>query len=173
METVAAPETAAQAASTEPAEPAEIEPEPEPEPAEPEPTYPRAWRWDKDGPTVDGTFLGFDRVSTSSATAVVCLLRVGDEERTIWLWWEALENQFREELRRRPSRELELGERIVIANRGKKKSEKTGREYYDFRVWFPDRPKLSAAEIFGLDVPAPKPEQAPSEDGNVDNDIPF
>lgn len=134
--------------------------------------YPRAWVFDEDG-DLTGRFVRFDQGPTRGyGHCPICIVEVDGEERSLWLLSTALKGSFKEEVQRRPTRNLTAGERIVAVDRGTKTSESTGNLYRDQRALFPDRPAMSAAEVLGLDEPAPAvPEAEAVEDAN--DDVPF
>jgi hypothetical protein len=132
-----------------------------------EPDYPRNWRWEEDGDTLAGTFVEITEGPTSYGDRPIVVLDVDGERRSIWLFETALQNRFADEVRKRTSGDLTVGERITIV-RGEMVTSGTGRNYRAFKVRFPDRPKRKATDILG--TPAHEPEPATSEN---DDELPF
>jgi hypothetical protein len=133
-----------------------------------ETTNPRTWDWREDGAHVSGRFVRFDEAPTRGyGYKPVLIVDVDGEHRTVWLFHEALLNQFREEVIRRGTGNLEDGERIDVFQVGDKVSESTGRTYTDYKAVFPDRPKRSGVDILGA---RDKPVEKPAED---DDSVPF
>jgi hypothetical protein len=87
----------------------------------------------------------------------VLVLRVDGELRSVWLLEIALRSRFAEEVARRKSRELDVGERITIERGEKTVSKSTGNNVWPFKVAFHDAPKRSALDILG------EPEEAPAQ----------
>ena len=91
----------------------------------------------------------------------------------------ALFNRVRDELSRRTSKRLDVGERVVIERAAAKKESKDGRSYWPFTVMFPDRPEKSTDDLFDLDQgpvkykEAKRPEEPAPGDVGPDGDIPF
>jgi hypothetical protein len=138
-----------------------------------ETTFPRTWDWGEDGDRVEGTFVRFDEAPTRGyGYKPILILGVDGEDRTVWLFHDALLNKFREEVVRRQRGDLEAGERVEIVRAGDKVSESSGRTYTDYKVMFPDRPARSGAEILGArDKPAEN-STAEKPDGE-DDGLPF
>jgi hypothetical protein len=133
-----------------------------------ESTNPRTWDWREDGEHVSGLFVRFDEAPTRGyGYKAILILDVDGEQRTVWLFHEALLNQLREEITRRGADDLEAGEQIDVFRVGDKVSESSGRTYTDYKAVFPDRPKRSGSDILGA---REKPAEKPDED---DNSIPF
>jgi hypothetical protein len=138
------------------------------------PSYPRAWMWDTE--LADGVYVKADRAPTRDyGEKTVIILQVCGEERSIWLLNDALFNQVRQEISRRPGRKLTPGERVVVQRLGERESV-AGRKYMDFRVHFPDRPDPTPEQLWGDDI-AGKADTAgdePVADGDKPGgDIPF
>lgn len=141
--------------------------------------FPQSWIFDEDGDQVAGTYVRFDRGQTKEfGSKVIVVLNVDGAERSIWLTQTAVYSKFRQELENRSSQTLEPGERVFI-RRGEKVKGKNDREYWAFVVAFPDRPELSARDLFELDPGLVKKEEKkePTEPGSgdvgPDGDIPF
>jgi hypothetical protein len=130
--------------------------------------FPRTWRWDDDGDTVEGRFIGFDEGPTAYGDKPIVVLQVDGEPRSLWLFDTALVSKFREEVRKRPTRDLTAGEQLYI-KRGGMITSGTGRDYRRYDVRFPDRPKRKAAEILGSR--GEQDEVTPDE--LEDDDLPF
>jgi hypothetical protein len=147
-----------------------------------ETSYPAAWLFDEDGDTASGTFIKFDRAPTKEyGMKTIAVLQIAEEDRSIWLHWDALFNRFKQEVTRRPGQTLEHGERVIVKKLGLRES-KNGRKYEDFEVLFPDRPPPTQAELWGdIFEPVTEPEAGTPElagegpeAGAVDEDgIPF
>jgi hypothetical protein len=127
---------------------------------------------------VAGTFVRFDEGPTRDyGMRVILVLDVDGRERSVWLAQTALFNKVRDELNRRTSKALDLGERVVVQRHEKTTSE-NGREYWPFTVSFPDRPEKSTTDLFGLvdeglvRYEKTEPEE-PEKKAGPDDDIPF
>jgi hypothetical protein len=131
--------------------------------------FPRNWRWDDDGDEIAGTFLEIDEGPTAYGTKPILILEVEGEPRSVWLLETAIQSRFADEVAKRPSRDLTVGERIHI-RRGDIVTSGTGRDYRAFKVRFPDRPKRKATEILGK--PAGESPEA-DEEPNEDDELPF
>ena len=124
--------------------------------------YPANWIFDEHGETIAGTFVRFERGQTKNyGSKPIAVLEVDGAERSLWLNTAVLAGKFRDELRERPQRELAPGERIVVTRIGKATTE-DGREYWNFRILFPDRPALSTGELFDFDERPGSAEPRPS-----------
>ena len=141
--------------------------------------YPEAWRFDKDGDRVAGTFAHFDQGQTKEyGPRVIMVLNVDGTERAVWLSQLALHSRVRDEVNRRPTKRLEVGERVVVKRLPKKMGE-NNREYWPFQVLFPDRPELSPSDLFELDEgivryeKTEKTEPASEQSEEADGDEPF
>ena len=139
--------------------------------------FPEAWIFSEHGDLVAGTFLRFDEGQTRDyGTRVIIVLNVDGQERSVWLSQMALFNKVRDELGRRASKKLDVGERVVIERHAKKKGENE-REYWPFTVLFPDRPEKSTTDLFDLDegrtYKTKQPEEPAPGDVGPDGDIPF
>jgi hypothetical protein len=137
--------------------------------------YPKSWLWAEDGNLISGRFLRFDEGSTRDyGSKPIVVLDVDGQERSIWLTTSVLFNRFRDELERRASKRLEVGERIVIERSAEQVESENGRKYWPFKILFPDRPTKSEVELFDLDPGRVKNEKpADDGDGDGDGDIPF
>jgi hypothetical protein len=142
-------------------------------PGEAPPEYPPWWDWDENGDAVDGTFVRIDRGYTAMGERPFVVLAIDGKERTLWLHWEALRNQFAREVHRRSDKTIHPGEQVKVWRLGSRTSG-NGREYFDFRTEFPDGPEQSQADI----LPRP-PDQASAEQPPDDasakraGDVPF
>jgi hypothetical protein len=125
--------------------------------------YPRNWRWDEDGDTVEGLFVGFDEGPTAYGDRPILVLHVDGEARNIWLLETALRARLADEVAKRPTRDLTAGEQVQI-HRGEVVTSGTGRDYRSFKVRFPDRPKRKATDILGAPTEPPKTDPEPAED---------
>ena len=106
---------------------------------------------------------------------MIMVLNVDGVQRAVWLSQLALHSRVRDEVNRRPTKKLEVGERVVVKRLEKKMGE-NGREYWPFQVLFPDRPELSTSDLFDLDegiVRYEKPESAPEQPEEAGNDRAF
>lgn len=134
--------------------------------------YPKSWRWQDDGNLVSGRFLRFEQGMTKDFGAkVILVLDIEGEERSVWLTTSVLHNRFRDELERRGSGNLEVGERIVIERGADKVESENGRSYWPHKILFPDRPSKSPAELFGLNEGLVVYDEKPS--GESSDEIPF
>jgi hypothetical protein len=132
------------------------------------PEYPSWWDWDSpdDGNTVEGSFVRIDRGFTVMGERPFVVLDIDGTERTLWLHWEALRNQFAREVHRRPDKTIHAGERVKVWRLGSRTSG-AGRDYFDFRTEFPDGPAASQADILSLppgEQPAEQPGEPPADD---------
>jgi hypothetical protein len=145
--------------------------------------YPRAWIFGKPGEMVEvkgekvpadgleasGTFVAFALGQTREfGKKPVAILRIGGEERSLWLTAEALFGSFRDELADRANHRIEPGERITAKRSEEKVASPTARApYWGFSVRFPDRPELDPEQVFDLS-------EKPAEKSEADNgDVPF
>src|SRR5262245_16223515 len=93
--------------------------------------FPEFWEWEKDGSDVDGTYVAFTSIPTKMyGEKPAVILHVGKADRTIPLWETALSNRFRDEVKRRPDKELAAGERVIIHRSAEKKKSADGYGYY-------------------------------------------
>lgn len=146
----------------------------------PEGRYAKTWTWSKDGPTIGGSYVRTDQGQTREyGLKPVLVLRVGDEERGLWVFETALREKLAAELERRGTADFTVGERIVVSRGTEKVASEAGRSYWPVEVEFPDRPTPSAAEILGADVGATAatdpgvPAEADAAPSPADDDIPF
>jgi hypothetical protein len=130
--------------------------------------YPAWWNWDEDGDLCAGTFVRFTQGHSEYGPKTIVVVSVGGEERSIWLHEAVLFDEFRRELLRRPSRELDPGEQVVVRRLEKKKTADGKRTYCGFRVLFPDQPQPTTSELLKLDE---EPEAKPPADD--DDSVPF
>jgi len=126
--------------------------------------------WDTDGDEVSGTFLRFSQGRTKDGTVVpIVVLDVEGQERSVWVFHEALRERFVSQVRARPSQNLDVGERITI-RRGEKKQSQSNpdRSYRVFTVEFGNERTPDALAI--LTAPGPVVATQPAPYGE---DIPF
>ena len=139
--------------------------------------YPESWRWDEDGDHVAGRFVGFDRASTRDyGQKAILVLDVDGTKRSVWLTQTVLYNKVRDEVASRPSKNLDQGERVSIRRLEQTPGEGGRQGYWKFRVLFPDRPELTATDVFELDNNAQTGSAAPSQPASSsenEDDIPF
>jgi hypothetical protein len=128
--------------------------------------YPAWWNWDEDGDVVDGTFVRFTRGSSEFGEKTIAVLSIDGEERSVWLHEAVLFDEFKRELLRRPSRELDPGEHVVVTRLDKRKTADGKRSYRAFGVVFPDRPEPTTSDLFKLDEET-RPAEKPAEDDGV------
>lgn len=136
--------------------------------------YPAFWDWDEDGDEVEGLFVAIGRGFTQMGERAFVTLDVGGTERTLWLHWEALRNQFVREVERRPDRMIHRGERVKVRRLGSRESV-NGYTYFDFRSEFFDGPETSQADILGIQTSASETgENQAEQSGTADgDDVPF
>ncbi len=137
--------------------------------------FPESWIWSEHGEHVAGRFVGFDRASTREyGPKAILVLDVDGAKRSVWLTQTVLYNRVRDEVAKRPSRNLDPGERVSIRRLEKTEGENGRQGYWKFRVLFPDRPELTAADVLELDEGLVKYEQEeePSPSSEAD-DVPF
>lgn len=146
---------------------------PNPEPDD-QPRYPRSWTWPDDGNVCAGTYVKFSSGPSnySDKPTPIIVLTVDGEDRSVWLRYTAQLSKVQDEVRQRPGRDLDVGERVVITHRGQKTSKSSGNPYIDFTVEFPDGPAPSAAGMLGLDD-KPSPTTDEPELPVAEDDIPF
>jgi hypothetical protein len=105
----------------------------------------------KDGMVADGRFVRFTEGPTKDGRMLpILVLEVDGEERSVWLFHEALAAKFKDEVARRASGDLVVSEPIRIEQLGRRQSATGDRSYVDYSVVFPERPTKSAREILGL-----------------------
>ena len=129
-----------------------------------ETTYPRGWRFEDDGDRLDGRYVGIDEGTTSNGPCPIAVLEVDGERRAVWLFHAALRLKFMEEVKRRASGDLTVGERVAI-ERGQMRDGANGRKYRGYTVQFPDAPTRTAADILAAG--------ATRFDGEHDDETPF
>jgi hypothetical protein len=134
--------------------------------------YPAWWNWDEDGDLCAGTFVRFTQGFSEYGNRTIVVLLVDEVERSIWLHEMVLFDEFRREVLRRESRELDSGENIVIRRLEKQKTKDGKRTFRGFRVLFPDQPQPTTSDLLKLDEePQQKPvDEKPAPD---DGDLPF
>lgn len=132
--------------------------------------FPKSWYFDKDGDSVEGTFVKTDRGNTREwGVAPIIVLNVNGEERSIWCFHQALRSQVR-------NAKPKVGDRIAIRQLPKIKSGSSPNMYHPYRVVNLDAPEGSAEDLSMFDdptsTPAPVQQQAmpAADDGD---DIPF
>ena len=110
--------------------------------------YPRSWRWDVDGLVVEGDHVRFDEAPYDGRLVGIHVLRVGQEERSIWAgYWQSLAAKIADELARRPSGDLDLGERIRYERGEHKAVSAKGFAYWPFAARFGNRVKYARRPI--------------------------
>jgi len=129
--------------------------------------YPRSWRFDEDGLTVEGVYTGVTSAPSKYGPVPVIYLNIGGEPRSIWLTATALRSRFRDELARRGTTDFESGEQIRIEREPEQRTSGSGNSYWAFKVTFLDRQPATAAEILASDGGVAGPVSA------ADDDIPF
>jgi hypothetical protein len=122
--------------------------------------YPKRWIFDErdqgkddwvDGSIADGEFVRFDQAPTADyGQKPILVLLIDGVERSLWIVHDALYGRFRDELGRRSIPKLVPGERVVIEKLPGKTQSKSGRDYINYRVMFPDAPAPDEAALFGL-----------------------
>lgn len=138
--------------------------------------YPRSWIWSEDGLVADGTFVKVDQAPTAYGPCGILVLRIADEDRSVWANTTALRGKISDELTRRGARNFTVGERIIVERAAEKKTSASGNAYWPFQVSFPDGPETDAAAIFGA---SPQPATPPAADQDfpaspvADDNIPF
>jgi hypothetical protein len=132
--------------------------------------FPRYWDWDDDGLTADGVYEKTDRAPSQYGEKAILILEINGEQRSVWVNTESLRGKLADELERRNARDFNIGERIVITRAAEKKTSSNDRQYWPFKVDFPDGPKSDAAGLLGANPGGPKPDagEATGDDG-----IPF
>jgi hypothetical protein len=134
--------------------------------------YPRWWDWDEDGDIVSGTFVRFTQGFSEYGERTVVVLLVDGEERSVWLHQTVLFDEFRREVLRRTSRELDVGEKVVVKRGEKRKTKDDKRTFRSFRVLFPDQPQPTTSDLLKLDE---EPQEKPVDEKPApgDGDLPF
>jgi hypothetical protein len=137
--------------------------------------FPAAWLFSEDGDLEAAEFVALKSGPTRSfGWKPIAVVRVGGQERSLWLLNTVLYESFKRELARRPSRKLEAGERITVRKKGQTRNAEGTRTYEDYKVVFHDTPQPSVTEMFGLDEPEPAAGDASGDESNaVDSDTPF
>jgi hypothetical protein len=127
--------------------------------------------WDQDGDEVTGGYRGFTQGHTRDGTAVpiVQLELANSETVSVWMFNEALRARFADEVRSRPDKDLDPGERVTIRRGDKRQSTSNpDRQYRAFEVTFGNSRQPSALDLLVAGVPlgatAPPP---------MGEDIPF
>jgi hypothetical protein len=143
------------------------------------PKYPAWWDWNSDGSVVAGAFLRAGSGYTQQGERPFVVLDVDDVgQKTVWLHHKVLREEFAREVRRRPDKEIHVGERVTIRQLPKKESG-AGYDYVGYRLEFGDTPPPSQPEIFGaVDEPAatnsaPAPAGSTEARGYDEDGIPF
>jgi hypothetical protein len=130
--------------------------------------YPAWWNWDEDGDTCAGTYVRFTRGHSEFGEKAILVLLVAGEERSVWLHEAVLLDELRREVSRRPSRDLDPGEQVVVKRLEKQTTKDGKRTFRGFRVFFPDQPQPTTSDLLKLDEePEAKPEEKPANDGDV------
>jgi hypothetical protein len=136
----------------------------DPDPAN-EAEHAKSWIFGDDGLEVSGAYVSMETGSSAFGRTPVIVLAVDGARRSVWLNTALLRAKFRDELERRRARDFHVGERIVIRRGAEKKTSSADRQYWPFRVEFPDGPQQDAAAILGA---CGEVDDQPAED-----DIPF
>jgi hypothetical protein len=132
--------------------------------------YPRSHMWQEDGDLVSGSYVRFSQGHTRDGTAVpVIVLDVDGEPRSVWLFHDALRQQFVTEIKTRPSGNLDPGELVTI-RRGEKKQSASNpdRSYRVFDVDFEHKRQPTPIDLLSAGVPLGAMQPPP-----IDADIPF
>lgn len=132
--------------------------------------YPRGWRFDEDGLEVTGRFVEFDEGVTANGPCPIVVLDVDGEPRSVWLFHTASRSRFADEVARRKSGNLDVGE-LVRVRQGEQKQGGNGRSYTSYQIRFPEAPKRSPKDILGPSLDA-GPETY-DDDGNEGDSVPF
>jgi hypothetical protein len=138
-----------------------------------ESAFPAYWDWAADG-AAEGTFLRMEEGPTAFGRRPIIILEIGGVERSIWINAEAIRNKLADELERRKARDFTPGERVEIRRGAEKKTSAADRQYWPFRVDFPDAPKSDAAGLLGLDSDDDNDDDEPLPPAaKLDDDLPF
>jgi hypothetical protein len=137
-------------------------------------SYPRSWIWDEDGDEARGTYASFSQGRTRSGDIVpIVNMTIAGEVRAVWLYNDVLRGAFVEEIKARPSGDLDPDE-LVTARRGKKcqSASNPDRTYREFTVEFEHKRQPSPLDLLsaGLPLGATQPPPPSMQD---DADIPF
>jgi hypothetical protein len=131
--------------------------------------YPRSWSWAEDGLRAAGAFVGVDEGPTDYGRRPILVLEIDGQARGIWVTQEALRSQLGDELARRGESDFVVGEPVVVERGAEKKQSAAGRDYWPFKVEFPNAPRRTAAELLGVGADYVG-EEPPAQS---DEDIPF
>jgi hypothetical protein len=133
--------------------------------------HPKAWLWQEDGPVVEGFHVRFDEATIDGRIIGIHVLKVDGVERSVWAFHKAFETKVGDELARRPSGDLDTGERVRY-ERLEKKESKDGRSYFPYKATFGNTAtyKRKPAEIFKPSAPV---DDGDESEGGADDDIPF
>jgi hypothetical protein len=83
-------------------------------------------------------------------------------------------DEFRREVLRRPSRELDPGERVVVRRGEKRQTQDGKRTFRAFRVGFPDQRAPSTSDLLKLDEEPPeKTDEQSAQPAVDDGSVPF
>jgi hypothetical protein len=138
--------------------------------------FPRSWRWAEDGSTFDARI---DRITTGMSAHGIRPILEGRLTETgerigLWLNEDAVRGRVADEVKRRPAKRLEPGERVVISRGEEKRPSTTNpdRLVWPFSVRFPEAPEQDQLAALGADDREPKEAAEPSGQAS-DDDIPF
>jgi hypothetical protein len=138
--------------------------------------FPRSWIWHEDGSRFDARI---DRITTGTSAFGTRPILEGKLTETgerigLWLNEDAVRGRIADEIKKRPKRRLESGERVVITRGDEKRPSKTNpdRLVWPFSVRFPEAPELDQLAALGEVDDADKEPEEPAGD-EPDGDIPF
>jgi hypothetical protein len=109
--------------------------------------YPRDWDWDADGNTADGKYVQIRVANTQKGPRPIMELEINGEIRSIWLTPTSLFGQVKNEVKRRPKRDFDKGERLIITRGDKRQSKTSTYMMWPYTLKCPDQPPPKAADL--------------------------
>jgi hypothetical protein len=115
--------------------------------------FPRSWIWSEDGSQFDARI---DRITTGTSafgTRPILEGRLTETSERIGLWLneDAIRGRMIDEIKQRPKKRLEPGERVIITRGEEKRPSKTNpdRNVWPFSVRFPEAPEQDQLAVLG------------------------
>ena len=137
--------------------------------------FPRSWIWSEDGSTFDARI---DGITTGMSAFGIRPILEGTLTETgerigLWLNEDTIRGRVADEVKRRPTKRLEPGERVIITRGEEKRPSKTNpdRSVWPFSVRFPEAPEQN--QLAALGAAGQEPEEATEPSDTSDDDIPF
>jgi hypothetical protein len=136
--------------------------------------FPRSWIWNEDGPRFDARI---DRITSGTSAFGARPILEGTLTETgerigLWLNEDAIRGRMIDEIKQRPRKRLEPGERVIITRGEEKRPSKTNpdRNVWPFSVRFPEAPEQDQLAALGVEV-VDEAEQPEGDEG--ESGIPF